>query len=92
MIQSFAHRGLEAFFTKGSKAGIQAIHAGKLRLILATLDDARTIDDVVSPAFRLHPLKGDMRGYWSVTVQANWRVIFKFENGDAHVVDYLDYH
>lgn len=92
MIKSFNHKGLELFFAEGSKAGIQALHAKRLRLILALLDQAREIDDVDAPGLRLHPLKGNRAGFWSLTVQANWRVIFRFEAGDAHVVDYLDYH
>ena len=92
MIRTFTHKGLERFFLTGSQAGIQAIHVKRLRLILSLLNDAKVIDDMASPALRLHPLKGTMRGYWAVTVQANWRVIFKFDDDDAHVVDYLDYH
>ncbi len=92
MIKTFAHKGLEKFFTTGSQAGIQAIHAKRLRLILALLNDARQIEDLDAPALRLHLLKGDKTGLWAVTVQANWRVVFRFEDGDAYVVDYLDYH
>ncbi|ODV42372.1 peptidase [Cupriavidus sp. UYMMa02A] len=92
MIRSFAHKGLERFFTSGSFSGIQAIHAKRLGQILALLDEAAVVDDLNAPALRLHALKGDLTGYWAVTVQANWRVIFRFEDGDAHVVDYLDYH
>ncbi len=92
MIRSFAHKGLERFFSTGSQGGIQAIHAKRLRLILALLDEAMSVDDMNAPGLRLHALKGDMVGFWAVTVQANWRVIFRFEEGDAHVVDYLDYH
>jgi len=92
MIRSFAHKGLERFFSTGSLGGIQAIHAKRLRLILALLDGAMSVDDMNAPGLRLHALKGDMVGFWAVTVQANWRVIFRFEDGDAHVVDYLDYH
>ena len=92
MIRSFAHKGLERFFTKGSKAGIQAVHAPRLRLLLALLDEARVIDDMIAPGLRLHALSGDLKGHWSVTVQANWRMIFRFEAGDAYLVDYLDYH
>ena len=92
MIKTFTHKGLERFFTMGSKAAIQAIHAPRLRLLLALLDQARNVDDVNAPGLRLHALKGDMVGFWSITVQANWRVIFRFDAGDAYVVDYLDYH
>jgi proteic killer suppression protein len=92
MIKSFAHKGLERFFLKGSKAGVKAIHADRLRLMLAMLDQARVIEDMDAPGLRLHALKGDFSGYWSVTVQANWRLIFQFDGADAHLVDYLDYH
>ena len=92
MIKSFAHKGLEQFFTSGSKSGIQAIHANRLQLLLAMLDQSRVIADMDAPGLRLHQLKGEQKEYWSVTVQANWRMIFKFEAGDAHVVNYLDYH
>jgi proteic killer suppression protein len=92
MIKSFAHKGLERFFLKGSKAGIKAVHADRLRLMLAMLDQARVVEDMDAPGLRLHALKGDLSGYWSVTVQANWRLIFQFDGADAHLVDYLDYH
>ena len=92
MIKSFAHKGLEKFFTTGNQAGIQPIHSKRLRLILSLLNDAKQLSDLDAPALRLHELKGDKAGLWSVTVQANWRVIFHFENGDAYIVDYIDYH
>ena len=92
MIKSFTHKGLERFFTTGSQAGIQVIHAKRLRLILSLLNDARSLSDLDAPALKLHGLKGDRAGFWSVTVQANWRVIFRFDDGNAYVVDYLDYH
>ena len=92
VIKSFAHKGLERFFYQGSLAGVQAIHAKRLRLILALLDQAKDVADVDAPALRLHQLKGELEGLWAVTVQANWRVTFRFENGDAYVVNYWDYH
>lgn len=92
MIKSFAHKGLEKFYRSGSKAGIQAVHAGRLRLILALLEQARSTEDMDAPGLRLHPLKGNLEGQWAVTVQANWRVIFRFTSGDAEIVNYLDYH
>ena len=92
MIKGFAHKGLERFFATGATTGIQAIHAKRLRLILAMLDQAQLIDDMAAPGLRLHPLVGSLRGQWAVTVQANWRVTFRFDGGDAHVVNYLDYH
>ena len=92
MIKSFAHKGLERFYRSGSKAGIQAVHAKRLGLILALLEQARVIEDMNAPGLALHALKGNLAGRWAVTVQANWRVIFRFTGGDAEVVDYLDYH
>ena len=92
MIKSFQHKGLKAFFETGSKAGIQAQHAPKLARILSRLDVAKSAPDVNIPGWRLHPLTGDLDGYYGVTVNGNWRVIFKFENEDVILVDYLDYH
>lgn len=92
VIKAFAHKGLGRFFATGNTAGIQAIHAARLRLILAMLDEATSAGDMGAPGLRLHPLKGELKGHWAVTVQANWRVTFRFENGDAYVVDYRDYH
>jgi proteic killer suppression protein len=67
-------------------------HAVKLRDILARLEAAGTVADMDLPGFRLHPLKGDFKGFWAVTVRANWRVIFRLAEGDALDVDYVDYH
>ena len=92
MIKSFAHKGLEEFFEKGTTRGIQAKHSNKLRLILALLENAHEVKDINFPGANLHDLKGDMRGLWSVKVNGNWRITFKFENGDAYIINYLDYH
>jgi len=92
MIRSFKHKGLEKFFTSGSTAGIQATHAKKLRLILGRLSAAATARDMDLPGLRLHELSGDRAGIWSVTVSGNWRVTFRFEDGDAEIVNYEDYH
>ena len=92
MIKSFAHKGLEKFFVSGNAAGIQTIHATRLRLILAQLDKAKTVRDMDIPTLRLHELKGARKGIWSVSVQANWRVTFRFSEGDAEIVNYEDYH
>lgn len=92
MIKSFRHKGLSAFYSKGSKAGIQAKHADKLRLVLARLDASREPQDMNLPGLRLHKLTGDLKDFWSVEVSGNWRVIFRFEGQDAFEVDYLDYH
>lgn len=92
MIRSFAHKGLELFYRKGSAKGIQAIHAKRLRVILGLLDSVAVVEGMNAPGLDLHPLKGDRKGLWSVTVQANWRVTFRFVDGDAEVVNYEDYH
>lgn len=92
MIKSFRHKGLQNFFFDGTKKGIQPKHAEKLADILDLLDAASEIKDMTFPGSDLHPLKGDLQGFWSVKVSGNWRVIFRFENGDAFDVDYVDYH
>jgi proteic killer suppression protein len=92
MIKSFAHKGLEDLFYDGSKRGVQAKHAEKLTTILDRLDAAVQVQDMSYPGAGLHPLKGKLVGRWAVKVSGNWRVIFRFEDGDAYVVDYVDYH
>ncbi len=92
MIKTFRHQGLRRFFETGSAAGVQASHVKRLRMQLATLDTATTIEDMDIPGFRLHPLKGELRGRWSVTVSGNWRITFEVKDGNAHVLDYEDYH
>ena len=92
MIKSFQHKGLAAFFSTESKAGIQAVHAKRLRLQLAKLDSAQMSEDMNLPGWKLHPLKGDLKNHWAVWVDQNWRMTFRFENGHAILVDYRDYH
>jgi proteic killer suppression protein len=92
MITSFRHKGLRQFFETGSTACVQANHAKRLRLQLVALDTAQVIDDMDIPGFRLHPLKGEMKGRWSITVHGNWRITFEFKDGNANVLDYEDYH
>ena len=92
MIKSFKHKGLQKFFETGSKAVIQAAHATRLSIQLAALDNAESPQDMNAPAWRLHPLSGNLQDHWSITVNGNWRLTFKFENGNAEVVDYQDYH
>ena len=92
MIISFVHKGLEKYYLTGSKAGIQAAHASRLRLILTNLDVSETSDDMNLPGLALHPLKGDKIGLWSVKVSGNWRVVFAFSGKNVELVDYLDYH
>ena len=92
MIQSFRHKGLRKLFETGSTAGIQVSHAKRLRLQLTALDTAHVIEDMEVPGFALHPLKGAMRGRWSISVKGNWRLTFEFKDGNAYVLDYEDYH
>lgn len=92
MIKSFKHKGLEKFFTTGDTSGIQAAHATKIRDRLAFLHSAIIIEDMDIPGYRLHELKGKLRGLWAIDVSKNWRIVFRFEDGDAYVVNYEDYH
>ena len=92
MIRGFEHKGLALFYRTGSAKGIVPQHAKRLRLILTTLDDASTPEDVDLPAFGLHALTGTLVGRWSVRVNGNWRVVFAFDGEDVILVDYLDYH
>ena len=92
MIKTFAHKGLEKFFRKGSKSGIQASHENRLRMQLAKLDSAKSAQDMSLPAWKLHPLKGTLKGHWAVSVSGNWRLTFRFDGQDVEVVDYQDYH
>lgn len=92
MISGFRHKGLGKFFETGSKAGIRAQHAERLRLILGRLSAATAPGDMALPGLDLHPLKGDRKGAWAVSVSGNWRVTFTFVGKDADSVDYEDYH
>jgi toxin HigB-1 len=92
MIRSFRHKGLRRFFETGNTSGIVVSHAKRLNAILTALEAARTVENMNFPLFKLHALKGDRRGRWSVWVNGNWRVTFEFHDSDAHVVDYEDYH
>ncbi|MEQ1967243.1 type II toxin-antitoxin system RelE/ParE family toxin [Xenorhabdus nematophila] len=92
MIKSFKHKGLKRFFDTGSTAGIDANQAKKISVRLSVLDFAREIKDIDVPGFFLHPLTGDKKGLWSITVTGNWRITFEFTDGDVYVVNYEDYH
>ncbi len=92
MINSIKHRGLEAYFRTGSKKGIQPRHAAKLQVQLATLDNASGPEDTNAPNWRLYALTGDLAGHWSIWVNGNWRLTFRFVGQDAELVDYQDYH
>ena len=92
VIRTFRHRGIEKFFRTGSKAGIQPKHEQRLRILLTALNLASTPTDMNREGWNYHPLKGDLKGHWSVSVSGNWRLTFSFEGEDAILVDYQDYH
>ncbi len=92
MIRSFKHRGLEKFFTTGSKAGIIPGHARKLREQLAALNLAKRPGDLARAGWGLHPLTGRLDGHWAISVNGNWRMTFRFTGEDSEIVDYQDYH
>jgi proteic killer suppression protein len=92
MIQGFRHKGLKRLFEDGQAKGVRPDHLEKIENILAVLNRAGEPEDMNLPGFHLHPLKGDLKGFWSVTVRANWRIIFRFQEGDAYEVDLVDYH
>jgi toxin HigB-1 len=92
MIKSFNHKGLQAFFERGSKAGIRPDHAPKLARLLNRLELASSASDMNLPGWGLHSLNGVLRDHWAVSVNGNWRITFTFDGVDAVLVDYLDYH
>ena len=92
MIIGFRHKGLEVFYRTGATRGIQSVHAKRLSIILAMLDVAIEPQDMNQPGLRLHSLKGDLKDHWSVRVNGNWRITFRFTGADVELVDYQDYH
>jgi proteic killer suppression protein len=92
VIRSFKHRGLKRLYERGDRSGIRPDFVDKVARILTVLDAATTPQALDLPGYRLHPLKGDLKGLWSVTVRANWRITFRFEGEDAHDVELIDYH
>lgn len=92
MIVSFAHKGLRRLFESDDRRKLPPDMTDRIAVLLAALDAAAGIEAMDRPSFRLHPLKGDLKGFWAVSVRANWRIIFRFEDGDARDVDFIDYH
>jgi proteic killer suppression protein len=92
MIGSFKHRGLKRFYEKGNRSGLDARMVPKIEEILSVLEAAATVDEADIPGYRLHPLTGNLRGFWSVRVTGNWRIIFRFDDGEASDIDLVDYH
>jgi proteic killer suppression protein len=92
MIRNFQHKGLERFYLTGSSAKIQPAYERRLRMILARLESIHKPEDMKLPGFDFHVLHGDMKDWYSVSVNKNWRIIFKFDGVDVYAVDYIDYH
>jgi proteic killer suppression protein len=92
MIRSFKHRGLKRLYERGERAGIRGDLVDTVERILTVLDAAATPQALDLPGYRLHPLKGGLKGFWSVTVRANWRIVFRFEGASAFDVELIDYH
>jgi proteic killer suppression protein len=92
MIRSFKHRGLKRLYEHGDRSGIRTDLLETVERILTVLDNAATPQALNVPRYRLHPLKGELKGLWSVTVRANWRIVFRFEGTDACDVELIDYH
>jgi len=92
MIESFRHKGLRELFEQDRRGKLPPELIERIRTILSFLDAASAIEEMNRPSFRLHALKGDRRGFWAVTVRANWRILFRFQDGNALDVDFLDYH
>jgi proteic killer suppression protein len=91
-VKDVRHKGLRRLFEKDSPSGVRADQARRIQDVLAHLDGAQAPTDLDLPGYRLHALKGDLKGYWSVTISGNWRIIFRFEDGNAFDVDLVDYH
>jgi toxin HigB-1 len=92
MIKSFKHRGLKRLYERDDRSGIRADLLDTVERILTALDSATAPQDLDIPRYRLHPLKGELKGLWAVTVRANWRIVFRFEGADAFDVELMDYH
>ncbi len=92
MIVSIRHKGLKQYFEKGDASKLQPQHESKIRLILTRLDAAKVVADMNVPGYGLHSLSGDLKDFWSVKVDKNYRIIFQFIGEEVHLVDYVDYH
>jgi proteic killer suppression protein len=92
MIESIRHKGLRRFYEEGDRRMLPPDMVERIQVILSALDEANVVENMNHPTLRLHALKGDRKGFWSVTVRANWRIIFRFVDGKALDVDFVDYH
>jgi proteic killer suppression protein len=92
MIVGFRHKGLKLLYEKGDRRRVLADYADKIERVLARLDEASEPGNMDLPGYRLHPLKGDLAGYWSISISGNWRIVFRFQGANACDVDLVDYH
>lgn len=92
MIKTWKHKGLKQFFETGNKAGITVVHERKIKIILQRLNAAIEVEDMNTPGMQFHKLAGNYMGFYSVSVNGNWRIIFKFIDQNAEEVNYIDYH
>ena len=92
MIRTFRHHGLKQLYERGDPSRVRVDQAERIALALADLDDANKPSELALPGYRLHRLKGNLKGFWSISISGNWRLIFRFEEGDAYDVDLIDYH
>ena len=92
MIGGFRHKGLRRLYEDEDRRSLPPDMVTRIQVLLAALDAAKVIEDLQRPSFRLHPLKGDLKDYWAVTVRSNWRIIFRFEDGNVFDIDFVDYH
>ena len=92
IIENFKHRGLKRLYEQGDGSKVRPDQLERIRDVLLHLDHAKDVKDLDLPGYRLHTLKGDLKGYWSVKISGNWRIIFRFEDGDAYEVGLVDYH
>ena len=92
MIQSFAHKGLRQLYENDDGRKLPSDMLKRVSLLLHALDQAKVVDELDLPTFKLHALRGDLRGFWAVTVRANWRLVFRFKEGNVLDLDFIDYH
>ena len=92
MIKSFRHKALKRLFEHGDPRGLPADMIDRLNWILNALNSAKRFDDLARPSFRLHALKGDLKGHWAATVRANWRIVSRYDHPDVHDINFIDYH
>jgi proteic killer suppression protein len=92
VIESFQHKGLKRFYERGERRGLNPNMIPKIEEILSILSAAESVEEANIPGYRLHPLTGELKGFWSVRVTGNWRIVFRFEDGNALDIDLVDYH